>query len=180
MVPMLLGVINIITQTDADRANLTAGLGSNRYQEYSGSFQRKVNDNTRVTVAGAFQDSKGYNIQPNSTYSVDSDRDGWGNKSFWAGIEHKFSEQVSGFVRGYGYGASSDYDAGLQEALMNSRSIIIPMTVDSAISKTVLPPRSSPATRNIRHLIISVRKAAMPIVIPRMTWSSVMCNGVIR
>ena len=112
MVPMLLGVINIITQTDADRANLTAGLGSNRYQEYSGSFQRKVNDNTRVTVAGAFQDSKGYNIQPNSTYSVDSDRDGWGNKSFWAGIEHKFSEQVSGFVRGYGYGASSDYDAG--------------------------------------------------------------------
>ncbi|EOD4813515.1 TonB-dependent receptor, partial [Serratia marcescens] len=106
------GVINIITQTDADRANLTAGLGSNRYQEYSGSFQRKVNDNTRVTVAGAFQDSKGYNIQPNSTYSVDSDRDGWGNKSFWAGIEHKFSEQVSGFVRGYGYGASSDYDAG--------------------------------------------------------------------
>lgn len=62
MVPMLLGVINIITQTDADRANLTAGLGSNRYQEYSGSFQRKVNDNTRVTVAGAFQDSKGYNI----------------------------------------------------------------------------------------------------------------------
>ena len=30
---------------------------------------------------------------------------------------------------------------GLQEALMNSRSIIIPMTVDSAISKTVLPPR---------------------------------------
>lgn len=106
------GGINIITQTDADRANLTAGLGSNRYQEYSGSFQRKVNDNTRVTVAGAFQDSKGYNIQPNSTYSVDSDRDGWGNKSFWAGIEHKFSEQVSGFVRGYGYGASSDYDAG--------------------------------------------------------------------
>ncbi|HGE8303672.1 TPA: TonB-dependent vitamin B12 receptor BtuB [Serratia marcescens] len=106
------GVINIITQTDADRANLTAGLGSNRYQEFSGSFQRKVNDNTRVTVAGAFQDSKGYNIQPNSTYSVDSDRDGWGNKSFWAGIEHKFSEQVSGFVRGYGYGASSDYDAG--------------------------------------------------------------------
>lgn len=106
------GVINIITQTDADRANLTAGLGSNRYQEYSGSFQRKVTDSTRVTVAGAFQDTKGYNIQPNSGYSVDSDRDGWGNKSFWAGIEHKFGDRVSGFVRGYGYGASSDYDAG--------------------------------------------------------------------
>jgi vitamin B12 transporter len=106
------GVINIITQTTTPGAMVEAGVGSNHYQQYDGSVRQKVGDNTMVTVAGAFQDTRGFNVQPDSTYSVDRDRDGWRSKSFWAGIEHQFNDQLSGFFRGYGYGDNSDYDAG--------------------------------------------------------------------
>ncbi|PWC14611.1 vitamin B12/cobalamin outer membrane transporter [Brenneria roseae subsp. roseae] len=106
------GVINIITQTDSDSTNLRAGVGSNHYQEYGGSVRHTIADNTNITLAGAYQDTNGFNVQPNSAYRVDGDKDGWRNKSFWAGVEHKFDERFSGFLRGYGYGANSDYDAG--------------------------------------------------------------------
>ncbi|WP_409309344.1 TonB-dependent vitamin B12 receptor BtuB [Pectobacterium sp. B1J-3] len=105
------GVINIITQAEGDSANLHAGIGSNHYQEYGGNFRRMIADNTQLTLAGAYQDTRGFNVYPDSSYSVDRDRDGWRNKSFWAGVEHKFNERFSGFVRGYGYGANNDYDA---------------------------------------------------------------------
>ncbi|MEC5319588.1 TonB-dependent vitamin B12 receptor BtuB [Brenneria populi subsp. brevivirga] len=105
------GVINIITQADGDGANLRAGVGSNHYQEYAGSVRHTIADSTKVTLAGAYQDTKGFNVQPNSAYSVDRDSDGWRNKSFWAGVEHKFDARFSGFLRGYGYGSNNDYDA---------------------------------------------------------------------
>ncbi|WP_121574135.1 TonB-dependent vitamin B12 receptor BtuB [Brenneria alni] len=106
------GVINIITQTDNDSANLRAGAGSNHYQEYGGGIRHTIADNTKVTLAGAYQGTKGFNVQPNSAYSGDGDKDGWRNKSFWAGVEHKFDERFSGFLRGYGYGSNNDYDTG--------------------------------------------------------------------
>lgn len=106
------GVINVITQNSENAASTTAGLGSNHYQEYSGSLNQNVTDKTRVTVAGSYQDTRGYNIQPDTAYATDRDRDGWNNKSFWAGVEHQFNQNFSGFFRGYGYGAGSDYDAG--------------------------------------------------------------------
>ncbi len=108
------GVINVITQSEEDKNNLTAGAGSNHYQEYSGSINQHITDNTRVTLAGSYQDTKGFNVKPESAYSVDRDRDGWSNKAFWAGVEHKFNQELSGFFRGYGYNAHSDYDAEYQ------------------------------------------------------------------
>ena len=109
------GVINIITQNDQPGGEIQAGLGSNHYQQYDGAVRQKVTDDTLVTVAGAFQATNGYNIQPDSTYGVDSDRDGFRSKTFWAGLNHTFNENVSGFVRGYGYGNNSSYDAGYQD-----------------------------------------------------------------
>ncbi|WP_437614351.1 TonB-dependent vitamin B12 receptor BtuB [Erwinia sp. V71] len=104
------GVINVITQSEEDKNTLTAGAGSNHYQEYSGSINQHITDNTRVTLAGSYQDTKGFDVNSTSTAPVDSDRDGWGNKAFWAGVNHRFNEQFSAFFRGYGYGAHSDYD----------------------------------------------------------------------
>lgn len=106
------GVVNIITQSHDDNASISAGAGSDHYQEYSGNFSKNVTKDTRITLAGSFQDTKGYNIQPNSTWPADGDRDGWNNKAFWAGVEHTFNQNFSAFFRGYGYGAGSDYDAG--------------------------------------------------------------------
>ena len=106
------GVINVITQDNENNNNLTVGAGSKGYQEYSGAINQNISDATRVTVAGAYQATNGFNVQPDSSYSLDSDRDGWRNKSFWAGVEHQFDDTLSGFFRGYGYSANADYDSG--------------------------------------------------------------------
>ncbi|MBP2169176.1 vitamin B12 transporter [Erwinia toletana] len=118
------GVINVITQSDEDKNNLTVGAGSDHYQEYSGSLNQHISDSTRVTVAGSYQDTKGFDVNSTSTAPVDSDRDGWRNKSFWAGVEHQFNQQFSGFFRGYGYGANSDYDGfgGTDEQQINNHT----------------------------------------------------------
>ncbi|AYH50412.1 TonB-dependent vitamin B12 receptor [Dickeya fangzhongdai] len=106
------GVINIITQSDKNGGTLETGIGSNHYQQYNGSWRQALTDKTTLTLAGAYQDTKGFNIRPASVYSPDSDRDGWRNKSFWGGVDHHFNEQWSAFIRGYGYGSNSDYDVG--------------------------------------------------------------------
>lgn len=106
------GVINIITQTEQPVSNLQVGVGSNHYQQYDGALRQVIAKDTVVTVAGAFQDTKGFNVRPQSTYTVDSDRDGFRNKAFWGGVDHRFNEMLSGFVRGYGYDNKSMYDAG--------------------------------------------------------------------
>ena len=103
------GVVNIITMTDAERSQINAGAGTNGYQSYDGAFNKRFGD-TLVTAAGAYQTTKGFNVQPNSSYSGDSDRDGYRNKMLWGGVQHQFDDNFSGFFRGYGYSANADYD----------------------------------------------------------------------
>ena len=105
------GVVNIITMSDDERAQINAGMGTNGYQNYDGAINQRFGD-TMVTAAGAYQTTKGFNVQPDSTYADDSDRDGYRNKLFWGGIQHKFNDSVSGFFRGYGYSSNTDYDQG--------------------------------------------------------------------
>ncbi|MBY6258802.1 TonB-dependent vitamin B12 receptor BtuB [Phytobacter diazotrophicus] len=105
------GVVNIITMSDDERAQINAGMGTNGYQNYDGAINQRFGD-TMITAAGAYQTTKGFNVQPDSTYADDSDRDGYRNKLFWGGVQHKFNDSVSGFFRGYGYTANSDYDQG--------------------------------------------------------------------
>ncbi|CRY41273.1 TonB-dependent vitamin B12 receptor BtuB [Yersinia enterocolitica] len=105
------GVINVITQTDQEGAQINAGIGSKGYQQYDGSVRQRFGD-TLATLAGSYQTSNGYNIKPDSPNPIDNDRDGFRNKNFWAGLEHQFSQEISGFIRGYGYTNNSDYDIG--------------------------------------------------------------------
>lgn len=105
------GVINVITQSDKEGAQINAGVGSKGYQQYDGSVRQRFGD-TLATVAGGYQTTNGFNIKPGSNYSVDSDRDGFRNKNYWAGLDHQFNQAFSGFVRGYGYTNSTDYDVG--------------------------------------------------------------------
>ncbi len=105
------GVVNIITMSDDERAQINAGMGTSGYQNYDGAINQRFGD-TMVTAAGAYQTTKGFNVQPDSTYADDSDRDGYRNKLFWGGVQHKFNDSVSGFFRGYGYSSNTDYDQG--------------------------------------------------------------------
>ncbi|MCV5785026.1 vitamin B12/cobalamin outer membrane transporter, partial [Escherichia coli] len=83
-----------------EKAQINAGMGTNGYQAYDGVINKRFGD-TMVTAAGAYQTTKGFNIQPGSPYSGDSDRDGYRNKLFWVGLQHKFNDNFSGFFRGY-------------------------------------------------------------------------------
>ncbi|EDT9162334.1 TonB-dependent vitamin B12 receptor BtuB [Salmonella enterica subsp. salamae] len=105
------GVVNIITMSNDEKSQINAGMGSDGYQTYDGIMNKRFGD-TIVTAAGAYETTRGFNIQPDSPYSGDSDRDGYRNKLFWGGVQHKFNDNVSGFFRGYGYTANSDYDQG--------------------------------------------------------------------
>lgn len=105
------GVVNIITRGGEERSQIAAGVGSNGYQEYEGTLRQRFGE-TVVTAAGAYQTTKGFNVQPNSPYAGDRDRDGYRSKQFWGGVEHKFNDNLAGFFRGYGYTSNADYDQG--------------------------------------------------------------------
>lgn len=105
------GVINIITESQEETSQIEAGVGSKGYQEYAGTLRQRFGD-TVTTAAGAYQTTKGFNSQPDSTWDYDGDRDGFRNKTFFGSLQHTFSDSVNGFFRGYGYANNVDYDVG--------------------------------------------------------------------
>jgi len=106
------GVVNIITTREKDGTTLNAGVGSNGYQSYNGTTQQKLGDNTRVTLSGDYTYTKGYDVvaDGNTGGQPQTDRDGFMSKSLYGALEHNFSDDWSGFVRGYGYDNRTAYD----------------------------------------------------------------------
>lgn len=104
------GVINIITRSNQQDAKLEAGIGSDNYQLYDGHIRQKIGQSTQLTLAGAYEDMRGFNVYPDSPMAVDADQDGFRSKSLLAEIEQQFSAEFSGFIRGYGYGNNAEYD----------------------------------------------------------------------
>ncbi|CAK9887015.1 MAG: Vitamin B12 transporter BtuB [Candidatus Erwinia impunctatus] len=106
------GVVNIITTRDEDGTDLGASLGSHGYQNYDLSTQQTVGKGTRVTLAGNYDYTKGYDVvaDGNTGGLRQPDRDGFMSKSLYGALEQRFSEQWSGFVRGYGYDNRTAYD----------------------------------------------------------------------
>ncbi|PLR45237.1 TonB-dependent vitamin B12 receptor BtuB [Chimaeribacter arupi] len=108
------GVINIITTRENVGTTLSAGVGSYGYQTYDGATQQKLGEDTVVTLAGNYTYTHGYDVvaamPDNYGDPRQPDRDGFMSKSLWAGLEHHFNDQFSGFARAYGYDNRSAYD----------------------------------------------------------------------
>ncbi|WP_312241822.1 TonB-dependent vitamin B12 receptor BtuB [Pantoea sp.] len=108
------GVINIITGRDKPGTTLTAGVGSHGYQSYDGSTQQMLGDATKLTLAGNYTYTKGYDVVAGlpDAYGdqAQRDRDGFMSKTLYGALEHQFNDQFSGFVRGYGFDNRTDYD----------------------------------------------------------------------
>ena len=106
------GVVNIITTRAKDGTTLNAGVGSRGYQNYGGSTQQTLGDSTRVTLAGDYTYTKGFDVvaDGNNGGLAQTDRDGFMNKTLYGAVDHAFSEQWSGFVRGFGYSNRTAYD----------------------------------------------------------------------
>ncbi|UFK94474.1 TonB-dependent vitamin B12 receptor BtuB [Providencia rettgeri] len=104
------GVVNIITRRDNDGTTLNAGIGSHSYQNYNGSTQQKIAENTTVTAAGAYTHTKGFDLAPKDVSPRQYDKDGFLSKSLWLGIEHQFSSEILAYARAYGYDNRTNYD----------------------------------------------------------------------
>lgn len=125
------GVVNIITGRDKPGTTLTTGVGSKGYQSYDGSTQQMLGQNTRVTLAGNYTYTRGFDAVANypDVYGnpAQKDRDGFMSKSLYGSVEHQFNEELSGFVRGYGYDNRTAYDNSLSYsvpgALVDTRQL---------------------------------------------------------
>ncbi|MHA7849080.1 TonB-dependent vitamin B12 receptor BtuB [Serratia sp. D1N4] len=108
------GVINIITTREKEGSSLSAGVGSNGYQQYDGATQQQLGQNTVATLAGNYTYTRGFDVVANLPDSFGNpaqpDRDGFMSKSLYGELQHQFTEQLGGFVRGYGYDNSTAYD----------------------------------------------------------------------
>ncbi|WP_369309145.1 TonB-dependent vitamin B12 receptor BtuB [Providencia rettgeri] len=107
------GVVNIITRRDNDGTTLNAGIGSYGYQNYNGSTQQKIGENTTVTGAAAYTYTKGFDVEArgNTGGHPQPDKDGFQNKTLWLGVEHQFATDVLAYARAYGYDNRTRYDA---------------------------------------------------------------------
>ncbi|WP_272522238.1 TonB-dependent vitamin B12 receptor BtuB [Providencia sp. PROV202] len=107
------GVINIITRRDNDGTTLNAGIGSYGYQNYNGSMQQKIGENTTVTGAAAYTHTTGFDVEArgNTGGHPQPDKDGFLNKTLWLGVEHQFTPDVLAYARAYGYDNRTNYDA---------------------------------------------------------------------
>ncbi|MEX9975420.1 MULTISPECIES: TonB-dependent vitamin B12 receptor BtuB [Providencia] len=106
------GVVNIITRRDNDGTTLNAGIGSHSYQNYNGSTQQKIGENTTVTAAAAYTHTTGFDVEArgNTGGHRQPDKDGFLNKTLWLGVEHQFSSALSAYARAYGYDNRTSYD----------------------------------------------------------------------
>ncbi|MDN2488211.1 TonB-dependent vitamin B12 receptor BtuB [Kosakonia sacchari] len=105
------GVVNVITMTGNEKSQINAGVGSKGYQTYDGTLRQRFGD-TVATAAGSYTSTRGFNVQPGSTWDDDEDRDGYRNKTFWGSLQHKFNDNFDGFFRGYNFSNNVDYDLG--------------------------------------------------------------------
>ncbi|WP_033792979.1 TonB-dependent vitamin B12 receptor BtuB [Pantoea septica] len=110
------GVVNIITGRAQPGTTLTAGVGSQGYQSYDGATQQMLGDATKLTLAGNYTYTRGFDVgagYPNDYGPAQGDRDGFMSKTLYGNLEHQFSDELSGFVRGYGFDNRTAYDGSL-------------------------------------------------------------------
>ncbi|WP_208293558.1 TonB-dependent vitamin B12 receptor [Zophobihabitans entericus] len=101
------GVINIITESDEEKGEINVSYGSHAYQNYNLAVRHAISNSTKIAVAGGYESISGYDVHP---IVGEPDKDGFRSKSFWVGINSQFSDEASGFFRGYGYANSTEYD----------------------------------------------------------------------
>jgi vitamin B12 transporter len=108
------GVVNIITTRDKLGTTLSAGIGSNGYQSYDAATQQKLGDDTVGTFAGNYTYTRGYDVVANLPDNYGDprqpDRDGFMSKTLYGSLLHNFNDNLSGFIRGYGFDNRTAYD----------------------------------------------------------------------
>lgn len=145
---------------------------------------KPLGDSTRVTLAGDYTYTKGFNVvaDGNNGGLAQTDRDGFMNKTLYGALEHAFSDQWSGFVRGYGYSNRTAYDGYYSsftpDVLVDTRQLYSQTgTLGCALIMTSSIHNFSPATATAK-IITTTRIWDVMIPMPRwMRSNSTTCSG---
>lgn len=125
------GVVNIITRRDNDGTTLNGEFGSYGYQNFNGSTQQKLGENTTVTAAGAYTHTTGFDVEARGNTGgypnghPQPDKDGFLSKTLWLGIEHQFSSEILAYARAYGYDNRTSYDGYYSKDYSNGNNYLV-------------------------------------------------------
>ncbi|MGB5854535.1 MAG: TonB-dependent receptor [Oceanisphaera sp.] len=101
------GVVNIITTSQINDAQLNVTVGSNDYYAADVSINQWVSENTRLQLATGYRETRGFDVDSNNS---ESDRDGFDSKNMTLGIEHKLNQSWTWDTNVNGWENHTDYD----------------------------------------------------------------------
>lgn len=106
------GVVNIITTSQINNAQVGVTTGSNDYYAADVSINQWVTDATRLQLATGYRETRGYDVIPDND---EPDRDGFDSKNLTLGIEHQLSQAWTWDANFNGWESNTDYDGSFSD-----------------------------------------------------------------
>lgn len=106
------GVVNIITTSQVNNAQVGVTTGSNDYYAADVSINQWVTDATRLQLATGYRETRGYDVVPDNS---EPDQDGFDSKNLTLGIEHQLNQSWTWDANFNGWESNTDYDGGLSD-----------------------------------------------------------------
>ncbi|GAA3710521.1 TonB-dependent receptor [Oceanisphaera sediminis] len=101
------GVVNIITTSQVNTAQVGVTTGSNDYYAADVSINQWVTDATRLQLATGYRDTRGYDVKPANSQT---DRDSFDSKNLTLGIEHQLNQNWTWDANFNGWENNLEYD----------------------------------------------------------------------
>ncbi|GHA13211.1 TonB-dependent receptor domain-containing protein [Oceanisphaera arctica] len=102
------GVVNIITTSQVNSAQVGFTTGSNDYYATDVSINQWVTDNTRLQLATGYRETRGYDVKPDNNQP---DRDGFESKNLTLGLEHQLNQNWTLDANLNGWQGDIEFDA---------------------------------------------------------------------
>ncbi|OOE85919.1 TonB-dependent receptor domain-containing protein [Salinivibrio sharmensis] len=102
------GVINIITKSNTERANVSATVGSLDHHAVSGTWSTTLGDKGHFSGIAGYESNDGYNVHPSA--SNRGDQHGFTGRNAQLGYSHRWNTSWSADVTGRWYQNEYDYD----------------------------------------------------------------------
>ncbi|OOE34520.1 hypothetical protein BZG05_07215 [Salinivibrio kushneri] len=102
------GVINIITKTDKERANVSVTMGSLDHNAINGAWATKLSDKGHFFGMAGYESNDGYNVHPMA--SNRGDQHGFTGRNAQLGYSHRWNASWSADITGRWYQNEYDYD----------------------------------------------------------------------
>lgn len=106
------GVINIITKTDKERANVSVTMGSLDHHAINGAWATKLGDKGHFSGIAGYESNDGYNVHP--TASNRGDQHGFTGRNAQLGYSHHWNTSWSADINGRWYQNEYDYNESNQ------------------------------------------------------------------